>query len=209
MSPVNSEGDQAQNPRQSDLRKLWFRARISTLDNVEIATGNLTPELRGVLGQFQPDFEFQPPRPLNTTSYPEVLADLGTHQVRLRGWTFCQESANYCHPVHRPVHFDFVWPEHDLVRELLLLPMPIQAILFHGALRVATGEANLRGLNASNSFQSTTGDIPHTFPQTGGTMRLEETPLSLRLIDFLPCPGANDLKQRGHFHFRFEIASSD
>jgi hypothetical protein len=107
MNPVNSDP-------QSDLQKPWFRARISTLDNVMIATGELTPQSPGAPGHFYPDFEFQPPnaaQPLNKTPHKEVLADLGTHQVRLQDWSFCKESENCPHPLYRKVHFDFLWPE--------------------------------------------------------------------------------------------------
>jgi hypothetical protein len=88
--------------------------------------------------------------------------------------------------------------------ELLRLPMPIRAALFQERQFVATGEASLRGPDDENSFLSTSGDISHTFPRTGGAMRLEGTSVPLRLIDFLPCLGAFEMNKRRHFHFRFK-----
>jgi len=90
------------------------------------------------------------------------------------------------------------------VSDLLRLPMPIQVTLFQDGQFVATGRANLRGPDDENSFLSASGDISHSFPQTGQTMKLQGVNVTLRIIDFLPCSGAFEKKSHRHFHFRFE-----
>jgi hypothetical protein len=96
-----------ENP-QCDCRKHESRAKILSLDGQEIATGGL--RIRDGAGQsrFAPDAEFQTPQRLDTTSRPEVVADLGTHQHRLLNWKFCTGTPHGSHNLeYNPYHFHF------------------------------------------------------------------------------------------------------
>src|ERR1017187_5658173 len=74
---------------QCDCKTRGSRAKVVRLDSQEIATGLLRLEVPGGEPSFVPDIQFQPPQPLDRTAYPEVIADLGTHQHRLLKWYFC------------------------------------------------------------------------------------------------------------------------
>jgi hypothetical protein len=91
----------------------------------------------------------------------------------------------------------------DSVNKLLELPVPIVASLYLDGHFVASGEAILRGPDATNSFLSTSGDIPRNFLQTEGILKLKGTNATLRLL-FVPCCGCPAGKQYEHFHFRFK-----
>lgn len=84
---------------QCDCRKREFHATVRTLDSQVIATGSLRLGEIGGLGSFCPDEKYQPPRKLDTHTYPEVTADLETHSHRLLHWCFCKDvhARGFCH----------------------------------------------------------------------------------------------------------------
>jgi hypothetical protein len=103
-------GAASTNGPKFDLRTPSCRAKILTLDGLKIATGKLTLGFPYAQDQFEPDFEFQPPHPLDTTSRSEVLADFGTHRVRLRNWAVRPCLHDVLAP--QPHMFHFEWDYH-------------------------------------------------------------------------------------------------
>ena len=83
MNPVNSQAEQAHTNPLCDCRKRASQARIRSLDGLEIARGQLKLADDGKSGWFEPDSASLIRRALGGSTYPKLLADLGTHQHTL------------------------------------------------------------------------------------------------------------------------------
>ena len=68
---------------QCDCKTRASQAKIRSLDGQEIATASLKLEADGKSGWFEPDSASLIRRALDANTYPELLADLGTHQHKL------------------------------------------------------------------------------------------------------------------------------
>jgi hypothetical protein len=71
---------------QCDCKNHKSSARILTLDGKEVAAGLLKLSVDGSDGWFEPNSESLIRNVANEHTHPDLLADLKTHQHRLRNW---------------------------------------------------------------------------------------------------------------------------
>jgi hypothetical protein len=95
-------------PSQPDLRKLWYEAKILTMDGQEIAKGAIRLEVAPAPGTFLPN----PPQ-FRFSDIPrgsKLVAEIGTNQFELANWQLCEapvevDALGHCH-VGPHYHFE-------------------------------------------------------------------------------------------------------